>query len=914
MESDDSTGSPPDHYARDNHLTIDSQIDPFSLVLQINDSIPQPTSDVGSSGLTTDTSLPRLHLPTVDLQEQLEVPKESTDLLARALQYHDIHSNEQCQMPLAQYEAHKRLIELKVDPPALSSDPDYDCCELAKSIWKQRQPNLRRDTIPLERRNIAKDEGLEFPGSVYQFRRKLDRIMHHEKLDVPKEAMSHLAQVIQDDWPDSEKHQFLEEAKPRRTVCLACTFVRNLAATPPLSPYMEHEEPFIPDIGVCEVPVVSDLSSMLSDDLRAAESVVMQKELENDVSLILDTGTLRSSPSLDSPGLVTELPRIHSIRMESPPSPMTSPFQYPNEGNNIPALLKSMDIDHVLSNSESLGVGDLQADGADNILDIGLETVMQESAATVLRSIEQEHISIAEAIARVEVPSLDFSIPDPEWKILPMDTLVHIKWLYESYNLKTPPCPRNSRADSKLRWLPFLKNIDPQTLTKETIDCGRDPLKSINIPNIKKILTSVDCIWKRQGFAILCELESEECLEEIMSPMKVMSDIASLARKRGLENNVIDASISYSSGSDSSIDLVAPSRYKRQTNLLPSMESNSAVSTLLSNHISFRTAKRRKQDRSSYFTSTAKTDVKAQLLSVRVLSQSEENSSGPSKILGQLGTKAALQTPYPKLDVPNAPTKLIKGLALSRKLFFGLEQLYPNAEIIERDFDRWNTIAWGQYSVSSSTLVLSLAAEADVIVSPATGIVVTTLLKVIQKPPPGYRGQTSIRERISCMALRYERLIVLVSEANAVDDMVHDLTSPETAAYAEFIGFAAGLDSKVEVFYVGGGEATLLKWLVSFAARHAPEATKTQEHLIQDETHWEIFLRCAGFNAYAAQAILGRLRLEGHNTIGESECSKPGLAAFLTMADAERLQRFRDIMGGESVINRVNKTLATKWR
>ncbi|KAI0456640.1 hypothetical protein F5B21DRAFT_513226 [Xylaria acuta] len=907
MESDDNIGSPPDHYARDNHLTINSQIDPFSLVLRIDDSVPQPTSDVGPSGLTTDASLPRLHLPTVSPQEQLEVLKESTDFLARALQYDDINSNGHYQMPLAQYEARKRLAMLKVDPPALSSDTDYDRCELARATRKQRQPNLRRETIPLERRNVTNDEGLVFPDSVRRFRWELDQRVHHEKLNVPKEAMNHLAHALRGDWSDSENYRFMEEAMLHRT------FVRSLGVSPPLSPYMEHEEDFIPDFNACEIPVASDLSSMLSDDPEVAVFAALQKEHENDVSPILDTDTLRSSPLLDPSEFVIELPKISSIRMESPLSPMTSPSQYINEGANIPALLKSIDIDYALFNLGSSGVGDLQTGGTDGTLDLSLETVMEESAAAVLRSIEQEHISIGEAIARVEVPALDFSIPDPEWKSLPMDTWVHLKWLYESNSIKIPPYPRHSRADSKLRWLPFLKNIDPQTLTRETIDCERDPWQFINFPDVKGVRTSADYVWKRQGFAILRELESEECLEEIMSPGKAMSDIASLTRKRRLAINAVEVGMS-SSSSDSSIDLVAPSRHKHRTNLLPSMESNSAVSILLSNYIDLRTAKRRKQDKSSYFMSTSKPELEPKSLSIRESSRPEGNKASLSEIVERPQKKTTLQAPCPRLDVPKAPTKLIKGLTLSRKLFFGLEELYPNAEIIERDFDRWNTVAGGQYSVSSSTLLSFLAAEADVIVSPATGVIVTTLLEVIQKPPSGHRGQSSIRERISCVALRYERLIVLVSEANAKDESVRDLTPPEIIAYTEFIGFTTGLDSKVEVFYVGGGEATLLKWLVSSAARHAPEATESQEYLIQDETQWEMFFRCAGFNAYAAQAILGRLKLEGHNADGGSECSKPGLVAFITMTDVERLQRFRGLMGGENVLNRVNKTLVTKWR
>lgn len=226
MESDnDSTGSLPDQYARDNHLTIDSQIEPFFLVSQINNSIPKPTSDVGPSGLTPDTSLPRLHLPTVSPQEQLEVSKESINLLARALQYDYNNSNGQYQMPLARYEARKHLTKLKIDPPALSSDPDYDCYELARAIRKQRQPNLRRETIPLERQNLANDEGLVFPDSAHQYSQNLDQKVNHEKINVTKEAMNHLVHALQNDWSDSENYQFLEEAKLRRTVCLTGSII-----------------------------------------------------------------------------------------------------------------------------------------------------------------------------------------------------------------------------------------------------------------------------------------------------------------------------------------------------------------------------------------------------------------------------------------------------------------------------------------------------------------------------------------------------------------------------------------------------------------------------------------------------------------------------------------------------------------
>jgi hypothetical protein len=221
MDSDGDTSSQPDQYARDNQLSLDSQINPFSLVRQMNSSVPQPTSDAGPSGLTSDIILPQLQLPIADLREQLDVPKESIDLLARTLRHDEVNQNDQYDTPLARYKAYKRLAELKLDPPALLTDPDYDCRELAKTIEEKRQPNINSGIFPSERLDINNDEGLEFPNAAYRFAQKLDLMVRHEKFDVPREAIYHLARALHDDWTDDDTCKVLEEAMSCRTVSFA---------------------------------------------------------------------------------------------------------------------------------------------------------------------------------------------------------------------------------------------------------------------------------------------------------------------------------------------------------------------------------------------------------------------------------------------------------------------------------------------------------------------------------------------------------------------------------------------------------------------------------------------------------------------------------------------------------------------
>ncbi|KAI1828520.1 hypothetical protein F4861DRAFT_6089 [Xylaria intraflava] len=910
---DANVDSQPDQYARDNLLSLDSQVDPFSLVLQINGPLPQPTLDAGSDALTSDSFLPQFHPPTLHLREQLDMPMGTIELLTRALRHEDININGQSETPLAQYDTRKRLAGLKFESPALVSDPDFDCRELARTIQECRRPDYGPEMFPSERLNVAMDEGLEFPDSAYCFGRTLSRVARHEKLDVPKEAVYRLARGIEDDWSDDNVREVLEEAMPCRI------FLRDLVVTPPLSPFVQSEEHFIPDTEVCEVPIASDSSSMLSDDVKEAESVIVQRVLEEGVSPIVDIDTPQLSPLLGHPTLSKELTKIRSVKMESPLSPSIAP-SYTNEGPTIPALLKSMDMDHTLSSPGCSKINVGQIDGMDSMFGQNSGIVIEEIATAVIRNIQQEQIDVAGATARVSVPTMDFLIPAPEWENLPMDVGAHLKWLLGKNSIEIPLCSKDSRLDSQLRWIPFWQKIDLQTLTEETIDCERDLSQLLEFSNVQEAPTSANYVWKRPGLAILREPESEEEVVDVTPTVKSVCHLAGLARKRRLEHDSLETEMSSAPKSNLTVNCAASSQKKRplrriefnHTSLLPGTESNLAVSTLLSNYIDIRTSKRRKQSQSSFFSPALKPGAEPPLGLGAETSQSRGGIACVPKITEQPEKHVTLQAPCPEVNTLNMPTKLIKGLSLSRSLFSHLEQFCPTAEIIERDFDRWDKGSWDPYSWGS-TVASSVAAEADVIVSAATGIIVTTLLKVIQKPLPGHGGQSSIRERIGRVALRYERLVVLVSEGNAVDETVRGLAPSETTAYAEFVCFAAGLGTKVEVFYVGGGELTLAKWLVHFAIQHAPEAVEVQAHLTQDETQWEVFLRRMGFNAYAAQAILARLRESDDECLQESKCPIRGLAAFMMMSTAKREERFRDLIGGGRVLGRVSRMLEAGW-
>jgi len=219
MDNDGRDQSPlPDQYARDNNLSTDSQVDPFSLLANLSGTLPRPTPDVRANSLIDDSSLPQFQLPPLRLQEQLEIPKGSLDILGSALQFEELDAIDKEETPLARYDAHKRIARLKLELPILPSDPDEDCRELAKIIQEQRQPIVSSQVFPPERLNTALDESLEFPNSAHTFREAINISVEHEKIDVSKAGLYQLARALKDDWCEDDNRSILEDAIVHRTV------------------------------------------------------------------------------------------------------------------------------------------------------------------------------------------------------------------------------------------------------------------------------------------------------------------------------------------------------------------------------------------------------------------------------------------------------------------------------------------------------------------------------------------------------------------------------------------------------------------------------------------------------------------------------------------------------------------------
>lgn len=284
----------------------------------------------------------------------------------------------------------------------------------------------------------------------------------------------------------------------------------------------------------------------------------------------------------------------------------------------------------------------------------------------------------------------------------------------------------------------------------------------------------------------------------------------------------------------------------------------------------------------------------------------------------------SLPVPTPEEDQTRGHQVVLASTLLANRTFTRrIQQLLPNLDLIERD-----RLPLTKEASQKQPRATPPPTEADLVLSPGTGLMVTTLQKLKQKALPGQSGHFGLRERIAAVALRHERLSILVSEGRTgvKDDAGAEqpLDERDCDALADLNGFIAMLDCEMQMHYLAGGESELAHWVAALIQRHANASSDAK--LLHDETLWERFLRTAGMDAFAAQIVLANVKTpSGESVDGDvhrggssSELGKAsegayGLAAFVEMGLVERLRRFGPVLGGEAVLRRVSEVVDGGW-
>lgn len=638
-------------------------------------------------------------------------------------------------------------------------------------------------------------------------------------------------------------------------------------------------------------------------------------------------------------------PSARDLKVEVPLTPPLSTFVPPWKRKHVSfheVLQKVIpELPSPIPRPEDISSGDIDKLFAESVAPIAIQAE---------RSIEQEQLQEADTMYRVKVPVMDFSLPIAPWKAgapAPLSTSRN-----ESYqqslsdmkriHFKKHTWPNGGTAELSLKWTPFPAALG-RIETYETIPDEGVTDKFLTWP---ECVDSNTLVWKRDGLRMFDDLEDSDGEEIGYGNFPNNKDIKSLLRKRKLQ---LEQDIDSDSGSadDSAANWlhrrpVNHDAFRKIPKLLPRSRAEAPIATqnghapegqaetipdsfsavdLLEGFMSLRNKSLRNSSLAAQrhfpenkLKAGPKTNVKQSRYAVSI-----ESRHAPCQ-------EQSLAMSAPKLAFPSCSTPFVisTSLFLNRTLARRIQQLYPTAEMIERDFSLHLTNRGKQFSenVEGVSSCNTMADEADIILSPSTGLILTTLQKIKQRPLPGQVARSAIRERIRRAAPRYERLLIIVnhdtsasSTNNVGNTAAGGLDQRDCEVLAEFTVFCSATNDDCRAFLVAGMEETLAQWIVSLMIKYGLNDSNVK--LLQDETLWEVFLRRAGMNAFAAQAVLSELKPRETSSHGDCSAVHPaikyGLSAFVKMSIEERLARFQPLLGGNNVLTSCSRTLDAGW-
>lgn len=534
--------------------------------------------------------------------------------------------------------------------------------------------------------------------------------------------------------------------------------------------------------------------------------------------------------------------------------------------------------------------------------DDNVEEQVREAAEPIIKSIEQEQLQAIDAIGRVPVPIMDFSIPEPEWTKIRNNASALFKWIQSDKvrSFKLPSWPKHKAAESRLLWLPLVPGAITVSELENMDQCEPLIRQFLDKPDETKS-SSLELVQQKHGPAVLEDDEADEEVETQLTGKNLMTDLTEILRKRSMDL----AEGVFKKRRRTPPELTLTGIENQRASLLVG-GSSGASATLLANFMELHAPKKKVWKQSRYFASpinvtpTLQSPTETSELTRRPHEQ-EKQGEDP---------KQGFMAPFPSISPPSFPLTIFISIKVPRRMIRTLEGLVSDLTIFERDHDAHNTSVWRPGSVSRTEIVPVLADDADITVSPTTGLIITSMIVIRQKARAG-TSKSMVQIRIEKACSRYEQLIVLVGGEGGSDDTLSRMSPSVTTALMELQGYASGLNSNIQVHYVGGGDNTLAHWVAASICRHSLADPAILSALLEVETLWEVFLRRAGFNVFAAQTVACQLR-QPSSEAAETSSKQHGLGAFVTMTRSERVRRFGQLVGPR-VLERVSKNLDELW-
>jgi hypothetical protein len=488
-------------------------------------------------------------------------------------------------------------------------------------------------------------------------------------------------------------------------------------------------------------------------------------------------------------------------------------------------------------------------------LDAFFDEIIEPFAIQANQIIEQEQLQEADSLLRVVVPIVDFSQPVAPWKSFARrsngkyregetELMSQQKLLFQvkQQDLKIFSCwPSVMRLERQLHWTAIPKEL-VKLAADEELEDSRYMAIVLDDMGMEDVVVSDTLTWKPEGLRVLDDLdESEEEIETAGFEENEYSDIERLVRKRRLElvepvqmraetgphqkKLQIAMPVRTSDGllqrPDLSMERISTDKAMEHGSEMifrgELFSASAALSNFMYSQGKASSVQRVTPERTLH--SSIAPETSFTLAGIRNQTFSTENPA--------FKTAASVSIPQTPQD-PDPRSFVISTLLLreQRSLMRVVERLYRKATFFERDFSALPTVT-----------------EADMILSPTTGIVLTTLQKIKQRALPGQEATSgSLKERLSSLSIRYDRVLLLVNYGCSGNGIPRDLDQRDHDALAELKEFARSLGSDTQVIPVMGGDEVLGRWIVTYMLRYG--SVRREDELQHEETMASFYLIC----------------------------------------------------------------------
>ncbi|KAG8669046.1 hypothetical protein FPOAC2_08358 [Fusarium poae] len=761
--------------------------------------------------------------------------------------------------------------------PSESLDLGYDTRgeidQYLDDIQSAGSCNILKAWLPLAQVSIEKDEGLEFPSTVSRWQTLAVREMEIDEIpgSAHDVASTYDLEFLTKTYTPTQIRQIFA-LRNYTSACLK-------PVSPLLSPASEPYKPFVPKPDVAVIDLTSEPSSPINTTIER-----LQSNVENDCLDPQPPGlshVFSSPPTATAAFLGPKSKKLSELKLDLPLL-SSSPGSSSKPDAVTAALMPTTTDPQALLQSEV---------EQEAIFENAFQAFLDSKHHEANRQLEQERLNPADALLRLPIPTVDFDIPNPEWSNHSSSSKEQFRWLVQQLAsaFHLPSFEGLSRLDSSLKWTPIPFGSGRVSLTEAAIQldplsrellrlqsphlCSRDYVVSRSTPMIFQVWSDEDIEQEAQSN----ETISRRALPEHVPPNKnhMSLNVPSLddlleSRRQTLESQT---------------DGKGKKRLLADTNL-------TTASSLLFNFMQLRQPKR------------SRTSSDTHPSNVQPIPKTLSGGSNMCNAIQEVAPKVLKEAPAPLVHMSGEKCSYIISTDLSRNVSSFIERSWPLIELIDRDFTQHNTVCWSPGSTQRNEVTSPLAFEADVPLCPAAGLIMTTVLRVKQKPLPGSIILPPFRERVKLVSEKYESLYILVSEANTQGEYVGTLSASDMAGYADFVRFTTSLPAGISTYLISGADETLSKWAMSIMSRYSLAASQFGRFLDFRDSQWVTFFRRAGFNICTAQVLTGLLL---------AEYGQFGLVHFLNMSVNERILKYGQIMGGKRILINVSSVVDKGW-